>query len=797
MTSIVNNDEIPLSLTQGIKFKKYQDKKTKSLEKSIENVNSVEGFTSGLQLNANGLTNETNRVINSNDFSSSQQTITNLKSQYQSTLTEYENLVAKINSSYTGYLDRINPSNPYLGKVIQLQGGALFYVTNQGVAKQIPNMDVYAQVSGKNGFPPQGQFIPVSIAWSDGYQTSGATIPTTPPLITGTPVKGGQSVGNEGKNVFVNTMISDPSAVYQGCYADNSTSPLMTLIDVSYNYQQCQQAAVTSGYQYFALQNTNASTATGSCYVSNDGTKSTSLGNSYVATSQTPLWSSNTSGQNGNSVIFQNGSISVNNASDTSIFTTPNNRVPPNSYIGCYKDKSSRAMTPYNNGKRPYTNSTCQQAAQSIGAAYYGLQSSNNGQNAQCFTSNNLSQAKKYGVAKNCTKISDGTWSGGDWSNAIYSTNTPETSYFLILQDDGNMCIYLGSSPDDNQGFIWASGTNGKQQQSNPNMVATKNKFGKNWMPEGSILYPGEFLSSTSGNLALVMQTDGNLVLYTYANALNCLKMSDGNTGGGVGANALYNLNSVGITKILSSLGFIDSDANIHNYPSTNATFNNTYTQFSGNSSGNDIQGASYGNSTIEQCQKTCDVNSLCAGIVFDNTNNICYPKTSAMYPNSSLTIDNQNTTFVRGKMPLNPPIGVSNSTNNIDTITYNNYVNGGPLQKSYGLTNATSAQKQQLDQLQTKLNLLSSQITNFTNKFDTGSTTAITQSNKNVNGIKDYLQGITTTNDKIVNFDNNFQNMLSDSDITVLKHNYDYLFWSILATGTVLLSMNILKKQQ
>ena len=58
MTSIVNNDEIPLSLTQGIKFKKYQDKKTKSLEKSIENVNSVEGFTSGLQLNANGLTNE-------------------------------------------------------------------------------------------------------------------------------------------------------------------------------------------------------------------------------------------------------------------------------------------------------------------------------------------------------------------------------------------------------------------------------------------------------------------------------------------------------------------------------------------------------------------------------------------------------------------------------------------------------------------------------------------------------------------------------------------------------------------
>jgi hypothetical protein len=359
------------------------------------------------------------------------------------------------------------------------------------------------------------------------------------------------------------------------------------------------------------------------------------------------------------------------------------------------------------------------------------------------------------------------------------------------------MCIYLGTSPNDKQGFIWASGTTGKQQQSNPNMVATKNKFGKNWMPEGSILYPGEFLSSTNGNLALVMQTDGNLVLYTYANALNCSKMTDGNTGGGVGANAIYNLNSFGFKQILSSLGFIDDDSNLHKYPSTNATYNNTYTQFLGNSLGNDIQGASYGNSTIEQCQKTCNTNKLCAGVVFDNTNNICYPKTSAMYPNSSLTNDNQKTTFVRGKMPLNPPTGVSNATNNIDTITYNNYVNGGPLQSSYGLTKATSAQKQQLEQLQTKLNLLSSQITNLTNKFDSGSDRAMNQSNKNVNGIKDYLQGINTTNDKIVNFDNNFENMLSDSDITVLKHNYDYLFWSILATGTVLLSMNILKKQQ
>ena len=41
-----------------------------------------------------------------------------------------------------------------------------------------------------------------------------------------------------------------------------------------------------------------------------------------------------------------------------------------------------------------------------------------------------------------------------------------------------------------------------------------------------------------------------------------------------------------------------------------------------------------------------------------------------------------------------------------------------------------------------------------------------------------------------------NIQNILKDSDIVVLQKNYDYLFWSILAAGTVLVSMNIVKKQ-
>jgi len=828
------------SLNQGKAFNRFQNKITKNLEKRVERVSSKEGFQG---LKQNGLTMQTKKVIDTNDYASQQQVLANLKSEYDSTLAEYQSVSNQTQNITSNYINRTSSSNPYLGKVIQLQGGALFYVTNQGVAKQFDNMEIYTAVSGTNGFPPQGQFTAVSIPWSSTYNAPGATIPTNPPLITGTPIQIGQSVGNEGENVYVNKMISNPTTSYQGCYSDNASPPstmtfiggsppppnnaaivngnfiqpqiatntyvgywgtnnvpgwyfnamllnsykkssypipypggsqcvsiyydqyiyqLITLpagsyslsfylcgsnigsggneigigigstsspqtqpnqnfyetppVDVwtqytvnftittsgpfqitfwgfndglysalanvsltpsggstsagTYTYSMCEQAAINSGYKYFALQNVNADSSQGYCAVSNDGIASTKNGTAYTVKSQTSLWASNTSGQSGNTCSFSNGSLNVLNSSGAAVFSTPNNTAQPSNYIGCYKDQSNRAMNMYNKGVQMYNNKTCQQAASSIGAEYYALQNSKNGQNAQCFTSSNLGQSKKYGIATNCTQISNGTWSGGGWSNALYSTSTPTNSYFLILQDDGNMCIYLGSSPTDNQGLVWASGTNGKQQQGNPKMVAANNKFGQIWMPSGSALAPGEYLSSTNGNLVLMMQSDGNLVLYTYQVTENCQKMADGNMGGGIGANALYELNAVGKSSLMSMLGFVDEDSLIHTYPASNETYANTYTTMNGNdSAGYDIPGASYGNATVEQCKTSCNNNSACAGFTFDNVNNICYPKTSSMYPNGEIEINSNIDLYVRNKMPKSPPIGVPNTTNNIDTV--------------------------------------------------------------------------------------------------------------------------------
>jgi hypothetical protein len=164
------------------------------------------------------------------------------------------------------------------------------------------------------------------------------------------------------------------------------------------------------------------------------------------------------------------------------------------------------------------------------------------------------------------------------------------------------------------------------------------------------------------------------------------------------------------------------------------------------------------------------------------------------MYPNGARELNPDFNLFIRGKKPISPPIGAPSTVNNVDSISYQNYVNGGNIGKKYGLANATSSQKQQLDQLQTRMNLLTSQINQMTGKFDSGTNKAQTQSQTNVEGIQEYLQGLESTNSQINNFNTNVERILSDSDIVVLQKNYDYLFWSILATGTVLITMNIIK---
>jgi len=726
-------NRITPGLSQGEKFKKYQTKIVKNLEKRIEYVNSKEGFHNGLPSGLpngtpNSLTSQTTSILQNNDYSSQKQIVDNLKQQYDSTLQEYNGLVSKIKGSSTSYFDRVNPTNPYLGKNVCLQNSSCGYVTQKGVFKLYPDNDTYTATAGQNGCP-NTPYINIMGDVMDGgdVNTVGSTISSNPPLIVGTPMTAGQSCGNEGSNVFVNRLISNPDVSYVGCYADNTMSPLMTFIggtpasqttsdtvtSGSYTYEQCKEAAINGGYRYFALQGVDYSTSQGYCAVGNNQATSTSLGNSYIITSQTPLWSSGTTGDMQGSIAMLNGdgTLVVNNTSGSAIFTTPvpdSVKSQPNPYIGCYTIDNSSADNEIAD-RYTLTFEQCQDLATDKGYQYFGVGGNNRGDNVKkCFGYNDLNVAQEKGLSQKCNNQT----TGGTGAASIYATDNLNTlgNCYLILQDDGNMCIYNGTGPSDNQGLIWSSGTNGLQQAPNPIYAAENGKYGKNWIPNDSTLAAGDFVGSTNGNIALIMQTDGNLVLYTFTQFTNCKKMTDGNMGAGIGGNALYDIGKVGNLSNLSKTAYIDQDSKLH---------------------------------TIEG-------------------------------------FDGSTTSDVSG---------------NIDSNTYDNYDYSEDTDIPDGLKNATAAQKQQLEQLQTTLKLLASQMSSYTGNYNTGVQTTQSQIDANTQGIQDYLNQIQNINNKIQNYDSNIDNVLNDSDIVVLQKNYDYLFWSILAAGSVLIAMNLMKK--
>jgi hypothetical protein len=331
-------------------------------------------------------------------------------------------------------------------------------------------------------------------------------------------------------------------------------------------------------------------------------------------------------------------------------------------------------------------------------------------------------------------------------------------------------------------------------------MVASKSQFGRNYIITGEQLLPNQFISSNNGSMILIMQSDGNLVLYGFTKQLGCSRKDDKNIGD-KSKNALYEITEYGQPKNMGKLAFIDQNSDLHEYPNDNKQYINDYTTIRGlDTPNNDIPNAWFDNSTLEKCKAACDLNKDCGGFVTNSDATICWPKTDKLFPFGGTSMVNKDRNiYIRNKKPLKTPIGVSQNTNNIDSITYQQYNDGGTIPKQYGLANINTTQKQQLDSLQTKLNLLSSQLNGLTGNFNVGTINAENQAINNVNGINSYLKDINKTNNKITNVvvesNGNISNILKDSDIVVLQNNYNYLFWSILAAGTVLVSMNIINK--
>jgi len=81
--------------------------------------------------------------------------------------------------------------------------------------------------------------------------------------------------------------------------------------------------------------------------------------------------------------------------------------------LGCYNDRSARAMKELEGGK-PMTKAQCETAVKGQGMQYMGLQDANAAGESQCFGSNDLAAVTQYGEASSCPN------GGGPWINQVF-----------------------------------------------------------------------------------------------------------------------------------------------------------------------------------------------------------------------------------------------------------------------------------------------------------------------------------------------------------------------------------------
>ena len=812
------------ALTQGEKFLKYQTK-IKDIVSNESNQYSdldIEGFTSE---SFSTLSSNVDKSINKNFMNVSDTKINNA---LDVTIKDYKKITDAIEKKTKDYFNRVSTKNPYLGKNIKFSDGTVCYVTNQGVAKPYKG-NTFGSISGKNGCPTA--VVQVNLKWSSSY-TEGATIPTNPPLLVGTPMKTDTSCGNEGRNVYVDSTLYKPSATYDGCYINSGSmkyvgdAPDKTgAAKGKYSYEACQQAAASSGSQFFALQNVSPSTDLGYCSIGNDGRAATKLGKSTILGNKVMLWQSGTGGKPGNiAKITKEGGLVVISSTGTTLFSTPVKNLQPTNLVGCYtNDLKTPAMTAYNNGAQIYNDKQCQTIAEQGKYAYYGLSDPASGAGAKCLLGNDIKSIQNGGVSQSCATLANMTKTGGQDSTAVYRTKDAGYLFLLRLGDDGSMYIQETSK----WSIIWNANTAGRLKDSEPNYIAKKGKYGRDYLTSnGDTLASGDWIASNNGKMGLFMQSDGNLVLYAFVMKENCNPMKNSKLGGGVKADALYKMDKVGVPSAVGSVGYVDEDALLYTYPSNNTGLTTKYTTFTGfDSAGNDIKGASKANSSIANCQKDCDANKGCFGFVFDNERKMCYPKGAGVVNNTLINNPKINT-YVRNKGPIKLPEGVKdNSVVNIDSLQFSKYSKAGPVKGPYGLLKATGADMKQEKQTSSKLAGIVPQISNETKQFLSSNTTINSDMKSASTGLDIYggkyksasdvvdlldpkkregfknsleseLQNLRDMENKIVSLhDNNIDNMLEDSDIVILQQNYHYILWSILAITTTLVAIKVLNK--
>ena len=800
-----------------------------------------------------------------------------LNAQYKTAVQSTSDAQNKYNAGITDYISRTNSIiNKNANKNVKLSDGTIGYMTNRGVFEQY---DDITKTAGINGCPIQSNIGDLNFGLGD--------IDKHPSMISLGPNKPvGSACGNEGTNMYVNSVLADADVKYLGCYT-NAPGAMTTINNID-NYDDCKLYAMNNGYKYFGLVNANTTTQKVTCVVGNDKAKIISKGLGYVFNEKVLFTTSSRgslsamltnegqivllSATNGTGKVGaripssvakncqQGGTIRLDNAtyggncnSQTNTISNRECNMRWGNYCFSWKNVFSQSprfpKVPANNVKQNLndrlvagkSNSQYSPVTTIINNAIdKGLSLFTTGINNRIFGDPAPGCGKNFIGNYYCGATSKSLNANENGSITMDCNDIVSTcQFFLILQDDGNMCIYRGTSPSNKRELIWQSGTAGKQfRRGNPKSIARLGKYGRNYMRVGEYLNATEWIGSTNGSMKLMMNADGSLVLYTTEAYNSWITLNNGKIAS-VSSNftAVYELSKVGIPGNLGKMGYIDDNGVLSEYPDKMIGAGDGYTPFKNiNSPSGDLSGMPLMNKTPESCQTECDNNLKCFGYVYDKTNSSCLLKDKNV-----IKTNKYNTPKTDFYLRNTKVIGANSSCDipvvNADSTTWSNYQKSGKSMTSDSLCSKFAymgempvlAYKQEFEEKkkisddlaakisdmnrilearrdaqhsQTKQNTTADTINNLVynqtmdSKIPKAVEVSIPSAMKkepfaNINDINSPSQRAKTVQFK------NIDAIVDDSNLVAIQQNYNYVLWCILAVMTSIVVVKTLRKNE
>ena len=399
----------------------------------------------------------------------------------------------------------------------------------------------------------------------------------------------------------------------------------------------------------------------------------------------------------------------------------------------------------------------------------------------------------------------------------------------LQLDDNGHLTL-LKTEDNEKESVLWQN-TNQNINVSFPSYSKTefkaeRGKNGRNYLKSGEFLEEGEWMGSPSGKYRLIMK-NGNLQI--FYNRLACSE----NEGPDSDASNLYQI-PISHKENFGKIGYINREGQLQNYADTMINYIDNYTEVTTeegnggfNITGTDI--STYGDiSTIEDCQIKCSnynknpaqgmytgeekpnessavsMSSLCAGIVFNETEKKCNLRSNDIY-NGRRIIDDNYKLYLRTK-------GINN--HNTCPSDINDYMYGSTIDWSNfklnstnmtvdtkcGLANYTETERNNMDASYNVLKqTLQSEAKNRIQTLDISYNHLSNELKKTKTTLNNSFNELNETRNKLSDWSGEQLEQLiamnEDRNTDMISQNYKHVLWSILAIIIIIGTIRLTKQ--